>query len=89
MIKTAYTQTITILYKYFYIWRLDLRLNNTIYLLLSLISAFIFIIIVIIKLLNHSLTSKSILKVQISLSQTSFSLYLHNQWTDFHMISTR
>ena len=25
--KTACTQTITILYKYFYIWGLDLRLN--------------------------------------------------------------
>ena len=28
VIETACTQTITILYKYFYIWGLDLRLNN-------------------------------------------------------------
>ena len=28
MIETACIQTITILYKYFYIWELDLRLNN-------------------------------------------------------------
>jgi len=34
--KTACTQTITILYIYFYIWELDLRLNNIIYPLLLL-----------------------------------------------------
>ena len=28
VIKTACTQTITILYKHFYIWELDLRFNN-------------------------------------------------------------
>ena len=30
VMKTACTQTITILYKYFYIWELDFRLNNII-----------------------------------------------------------
>ena len=37
VIEITYIQTITILFKYFYIWRLDLRLNNIFYQLLSLI----------------------------------------------------
>ena len=28
-----------------------------------------------------------LLESSMSLSQTSFSLYLHNQWTDFHKLS--
>jgi len=31
VIETVCAHTITILYKYFYIWELDLRLNNIIY----------------------------------------------------------
>ena len=65
VMKTACAWTITILYKYFCIWELDLRLNNIIYHqflsiiinhypLLSLTSVLILIIIVIItELLNH------------------------------------
>ena len=29
----------------------------------------------------------SLFNIVISMSQTSFSLYLHNQWTDFHKLS--
>ena len=46
VIKTAYTQTIIILYKYFYIWELDFRLNNINLHYLSLTSVLIFIIII-------------------------------------------
>jgi len=31
VMEIAYAQTITILYKYFYVWRLNLRLNNIYY----------------------------------------------------------
>jgi len=57
VIKTAYTQTITILYKYFCIWELNFRLNNINLYYLSLTFVLIFIIIIIIiiiELLNHS-----------------------------------
>jgi len=62
MMETACAQTITILYKYFCIWELDLRLNDIslhqfllIFIFSSLLSVLILIIIVIIiKLLNHS-----------------------------------
>ena len=62
VMKTACVQTIIILYKYFCIWELDLKLNNIIYyqflsifIFSSLISVLILIIIVIIiKLLNYS-----------------------------------
>ena len=42
VMEIAYAQTITILYKYFYVWRLNLRLNNIInyYSLLSSLSNF-------------------------------------------------
>ena len=61
VMETVCAQTITILYKYFYIWELDLRFNNIIYyqslsifIFLLLISVLILIIIVIIiELLNH------------------------------------
>jgi len=54
VIETACIQTITILCKYFYIWELDLRLNNINLYYLSLTSVLILIIIVIIiELLNH------------------------------------
>ena len=63
VMETACAQTITILYKYFCIWRLDLRYNNIN--LYSLLSIFI-IIVIIIELLNHYSTSESVPKVQIS-----------------------
>ena len=44
IIETAYKQTITILYKYFYIWELNLRFNNINY-YLSFINFYFFIII--------------------------------------------
>jgi len=60
VMETACTQTITISYQHFYVWKLDLRLNNiNYYQLLSLI------IIDICINLHHSWTSESIPKVQI------------------------
>ena len=59
VIELNCTQTITILYKYFHIWKLDFRLNNinycsSIFIFLSLKSVLIFIIIaIIIKLLSY------------------------------------
>jgi len=61
VMETACVQTITILYKYFCIWGLDLRLNNInlyqlllIFIFSSLSSILILIIIdIIIELLNH------------------------------------
>ena len=38
-------------------------------------------------LTNSSATFQAMMNELLRVSQTSFSLYLHNQWTDFHKLS--